>query len=79
MAEGMQYQKIVIATNDIGDSATDGQLEKLIILGISARTDLFRWLCEERSFNKGCQKFFALGSDHIALKLPTLEHLGQFL
>ncbi len=74
----MQYQKIVITTNDIGGSSTDRQLQKLIILGISARADLLRWLHEERSFNKGCKKFVALDGGHVALKLLTLKHLGQF-
>jgi hypothetical protein len=68
-----------IATNDIRGTSTDHQLEKLIIPGISAGSDLFRWLYEERSFNKGDKKFFALGSGHIARKLFTLMHLGQFL
>jgi hypothetical protein len=32
-----------------------------------------------RLLGTGYKKFFALGSRHIALKLLTLEHLGQFL
>src|SRR5712691_10527866 len=75
----MQDQKIGIATNDIGSASADRQLEKLIILGIPAPAHLFRWLYEERSFNKSYKKFFALGSDHIARKRHTLEHIGQIL
>jgi len=75
----MQYQKVIIATDDARGTSTDGQLQEFVVLGISARANLFCWLHKERSFHKGHQKFLALSGCHISLQLRTLEHLGQFL
>lgn len=75
----MQYQEIIIAADDISGAATDGQLQEFVILGVSARADLFCWLDKECSFDKGRQEFLALRCCHISLEFRALEHLGQFL
>jgi len=75
----MQRQKIGIARDDMGGAPTDGQLQKLVIFGISARVDLFCWLHVKRSFNEDRKKLFSFGRRHVSLKFPTLKHLGQFL
>jgi len=78
-AEGMQNQEIGVACDDMGSTAADGQLQELVVLGITTRTDFFGGLDEKRFINEGCQEFLSLSSGHISLEPPPLEHFGQFL